>query len=208
MENFNELIEELTIDSETSRHAMQLLNIADLQKLIQLIELRRSYKPAFFNSMGSFAATFEPNERAFAATIQGLDPELWVNFVNECRSVVRQQQQQPQQPQRQQQQQLQQPQRQQQQRQQQQQPQQPQPQQQQPQRRMETEPVLGVVPPMPPGISLHDAIMHKNAIIAQKAKMDKARPKGGKKSRSKKRGRKSVHRRKKSSNRCKSRSRQ
>jgi hypothetical protein len=199
MENFNELIEELTIDSETSRHAMQLLNIDDLQKLIELIELRRIYKPAFFNSMGSFAATFEPNERAFAATIQGLDPELWVNFVKECRSVVRQQQQQqqPQQPQ---------PQRQQQQRQQPQQPQQPQPQpqqqqQQQQQQRMETEPVLGLVPPMPPGISWDDAIMHQKAIIAQKAEMDKARPKGGKKSRSKKRGRKSVHRRKKSSNR-------
>ena len=132
--------------SAETQNAMRMLNTPNPNDIVTLINMRMQQQPPFFNSMGLFAtATFEANERAFAATVPGLNPDLWVNFVTQIRAFVQQPQQIQQQPQQQQPQQ-QYPQMQ----------QQPQQQQQQ-QQQYEAEPVLGPVPPMPNRITLQRA---------------------------------------------------
>ena len=141
-------------NSAETQHAMRTLNTPNPNDIVTLINMRMQQQPPFFNSMGLFAtATFEATERAFAATVPGLNPDLWVNFVTQIRAFVQQPQQQ--QPQQQYQQQQMQQQQMQQQMQQQQQPQQQQ--QQQQQQQYEAEPVLGPVPPMPNRITLQRA---------------------------------------------------
>ena len=141
--------------------------------------------------MGLFA-DYEHIERAFAATVPGLNPELWLAFIRACRTFLQQQQPQPQMQQQQQKQmQMQQQQKQMQMQQQQQYPQQQYTLQQYPQQSGEAEPVLGPVTPMPRGINIGAARAHE-AYIKEMGK------RGGKRSRSNKRGRKSVRGHKKS----------
>jgi hypothetical protein len=184
--------------SAETQHAMRMLNTPNPNDIPTLVNMRMNYQPPFFDSMGLFA-NFQETERAFAETITGLNAELWVNFVTQVRTFVRDTQ--PQQMQQQQMQQQQMQQQQMQQRQQMQQQQQWQQQQMQRQRPRQprydydAEPVLGPVPPMPRSISPDTAARIANEIY------DEAGPRlGGKRSRlrSKKRGRKSIHRRKKS----------
>jgi len=197
---FDNLITQLqNPQSAETQNAMRMLNTPNQTDIPALIYLRMNYQQPFFNSMGLFAAaTFQDTERAFAATVLGLNPELWVNFVTAVRTFVQQpQQMQPQ---------MQQPQ----------QPQQPQnrynifsnrqQQPQQQQQRPDAEPVLGPVPAMPAGInsgraarmeqSIYDGLYNMPVGVSESIGRN-----GGKKSRlrSKKRGRKSVHRRRKSS---------
>ena len=161
-------------NSAETQHAMRTLNTPNPNDIVTLINMRMQQQPPFFNSMGLFAtATFEATERAFAATVPGLNPELWVNFVTQIRAFVQQPQQQQPQPQQQYQQQMQQQPQQQQQMQ----------QQQQQQKQHEAEPVLGHVAPMPPGITVSDAMRLKQEI------KNMANKRGGKRSRSNKRGR-------------------
>jgi len=183
--------------SAETQAAMRILDTSIQNDIPTVINIRIKYQPPFFNSMGLFA-DFENTERAFAATVPGLNPDLWVNFVTEVRRFI-QQPQQPQQPQQQQQQQQQQPQvNQPYMQQQQQQPQQRRPQQ-------DAEPVLGPVPPMPQGIGLSDALATERRIYRGLSNMpvsesiEPNRRNGGKRSRSNKRGHKKSIRRKKSS---------
>ena len=198
---FDNLITQLqNPQSAETQNAMRMLNTPNQTDIPALISLRMNYQQPFFNSMGLFAnATFQDTERAFAATVLGLNPELWVNFVTAVRAFVQQpQQMQPQ---------MQQPQQHQNRhnifsnrQQQPQQPQQPQ------QQRPDAEPVLGPVPAMPAGINSGRAARMEQSIYDGLYNMpdgvsESIGRNGGKKSRlrSKKRGRKSVHRRKKSS---------
>jgi hypothetical protein len=216
---FDNLIAQLrNPQSAETQNAMQILNTSNQSDIPALINFRMQQQPAFIDSMGLFAtATFEATERAFAVTVQGLNPQLWVRFVTAVREFVQrpqqQPQQQPQQPQQPQQQQQQQPQnrhnifsnRQQQ-------PQQPQ------QQYPDAEPVLGVVNPMPADIDLvrarriEQSISDRSSIMPSNVsesigRIGRIGRNGGKKLRlrSKKRGlhrrksmrrRKSIHRRK------------
>ena len=169
-------------NSAETQHAMRTLNTPNPNDIVTLINMRMQQQPPFFNSMGLFAtATFEATERAFAVTVPGLNPDLWVNFVTQIRAFVQQPQQQQPQPQQPQQQYQQQQMQQQQMQQQQMQQQQPQQQQQYPQQ-YEAEPVLGHVAPMPRGITVRAARQLQQEI----KEMGKH---GGKRSRSNKRGR-------------------
>ncbi len=186
---FHNLITQLSNPgSAETQNAMRILNTGNPNDIPTLITIRMQQHPLFFNSMGLFA-DYEHIERAFAATVPGLNPELWLAFIRACRTFLQQpQQQQPQQqPQ---------PQMQQQQYPQQQYPQQQYPQQQytlQQQQSGEAEPVLGPVSPMPRGINMSAARAHE-AYIKEMVKNKR----GGKRSRSNKRGRKSVRGHKKS----------
>jgi hypothetical protein len=154
---FEQLIRQLMNPaSAETQNAMRMLNTNNPNDIPTVITMRMNREPLFFNSM--LYDNFQVNERAFAAAnVPGMNTDLWVNFVTQVRTFVRQQQQ-------------------------------PQQQQQYMQQR-EAEPVLGPVPPMPPGI---------NRATAARIEQDINRQLGGKKSRSKQRGRKSIHRRKKS----------
>ena len=187
---FDQLIGQLMNPaSAETQYAMRILNTTNPNDIPTVITMRMNREPPFFDSMGLFA-NFQVTERAFAETIPRLDPNLWVNFVTQVRTFVRDTKPKQQQQYAKQQMQQQQQEQQQQYMQQQQQYAQQQMQRQQPQQPgYEAEPVLGPVPPMPPGINRATA-----AIIEQ----DINRQLGGKKSRSKQRGRKSIHRRKKS----------
>ena len=195
---FHNLIVQLSNPgSAETQNAMRILNTGNPNDIPTLITIRMQQQPLFFNSMGLFA-DYEHIERAFAATVPGLNPELWLAFIRACRTFL--QQQQPQMQQQQPQMQQQQPQMQQQQYTLQQYPQQQYPQQQYPQQQYtlqqqqsgEAEPVLGPVSPMPRGINMSAARAHEAYI----KEMGKKR--GGKRSRSNKRGRKSVRGHKKS----------
>jgi hypothetical protein len=179
---FNDLISRLMDPaSNATDYAKNMLKL-DQSAIPTLINDRMNHGYPFFNSFNPFmfnAAQTEKNERDFARMIQErytlpVDfPDLWVAFVNGIRIIMQEQIEIVQQR----------------------------------KRKTEIEPVLGPVNPMPPGISLDEAIIHENAIKDLKKAIKKneapssmsiPRPKGGKKSRSKKRGRKSVHRRNKS----------
>ena len=147
---FKNLIAQLqNPNSAETQHAMRTLNTTNPNDIVNLINMRMQQQPPFFNSIGLFA-DFQNIEGSFAATVRGLNPDLWVNFVTQIRAFVQQpqpQQPQPQQPQQQYQQQQpqmqqQQPQQQQQQQMQQQQPQQQQPQQPQRQQQYAAEPAV------------------------------------------------------------------
>ena len=137
---FDQLIGQLRNPaSAETQNAMRMLNTPNPNDIPSLVNMRMNYQPPFFDSMGLFA-NFQETERAFAATVPGLDPNLWVNFVTQVRTFVQQPQQ----------------------------PQQMQPQQMQPQhRQFEAEPVLGPVPPMPRGISRAAARIHQYSIYDQ-----------------------------------------
>jgi hypothetical protein len=75
--------------SAETQNAMRMLNTTNPNDIETLINMRMQQQPPFFNSMGLFAtATFEATERAFAATVSGLKPELWVNYVTYVRDFV------------------------------------------------------------------------------------------------------------------------
>lgn len=173
--------------SAETQNAARMLHTPNPNDIPTLIAVRMNYQPPFIGSMALFNRDFQTIERTFAGTITGLNPDLWVEFVTAIRAFVQNpQQQQPQQPQ------MQQPQMQQQ-------------QQQMQQRQMqqsddeddeddEFEPLLGHVPRLPfsEPISMQAAMSYESAIARQVNDM------GGKRTRSKKRGRKSSRRRRKS----------
>ena len=90
---FNQLIAQLQNPKSTeTKHAMQMLNTRNDSDIPTLINIRMQRQPPFFNSMEFATDTFEAIERAFAATVQWLDPNLWVNFVTQVREFIQNQQ--------------------------------------------------------------------------------------------------------------------
>ena len=98
LQTFNNLITQLRNPaSAETMNAMQMLNTRNPNDISTLIELRMQYQPPFFNSVNQFMfnqANSERDERAFAATVPGLDQNLWVNFVTAIRAFVQNPQQQ------------------------------------------------------------------------------------------------------------------
>ena len=171
----------ITPSSQITISSANLLGI-DPSRLSEIIKDRIHMGPQeLYNNIMNIHERYVNDIESNFAQANWVPVHLWINFFNQVKVFLVEQQQMLQQQQMQQQQQQyaqQQMQRQQ--------PQQP---------RYEAEPVLGPVPPMPPGISRATA-----AIIQKEIAVETGPRLGGKRSRlrSKKRGRKSVHRRKKS----------
>lgn len=85
---FNYLIAQLINPaSADAQNAARILNTPNPNDIPVLINMRMQHQPAFIDSMIMFAA-FEDTERAFAETVQGLNPNLWVDFVTQVRGFV------------------------------------------------------------------------------------------------------------------------
>lgn len=83
---FNHYIKQLINPASTeTKHAMQMLNTTNPSDIPTLISIRMQ-QPAFINSMVNDSQ--DTTERTFAATVPGLDPDLWVRFVTQVRDFV------------------------------------------------------------------------------------------------------------------------
>jgi hypothetical protein len=84
---FNYLIAQLINPSSAdAQNAARILNTPNPGDIQALISMRMQQQPAFINSMVNDSQ--DTTERAFAATFQGLDPNLWVDFVTQVRDFV------------------------------------------------------------------------------------------------------------------------
>ena len=177
----------ITPSSQITISSANLLGI-DPSRLSKIIKDRIHMGPQeLYNNIMNIHERYVNDIESNFAQANLVPVHLWINFFNQVKVFLVEQEQMLQQQQMQQQQQ---------------QYAQQQMQRQQPQQPYEAEPVLGTVHPMPQDISdfyAYDIERRiKKGLLKMPPSLSIPRPEGGKKSRSKKRGRKSIHRRKKS----------